>query len=286
MKIQWDNEAISSFVLWLDHTILSKGDAYVNFSSKIFPIDSPYTNFYMYGLPFRQIVADASITGAQIMSGIYVNGVYCNIGQSGIVDISYEKGHVYSTQNLNNARLSGNFAVKDFNVYLTSKQDYEILFETKYETRPKTSRALTGLAPDVVTYPVIFVKNMGSSNTPFALGGQETTTVRLRLSILADSQFGLDAVSSIIRDKKETYIPLISSNNMPFNNLGGAVGGRYSYNERAAASSSPYELFISRVDVSRFGSSAVNIANMNELTTDIFSTLIDVDLEAVRQPRL
>lgn len=287
MKVQFDNEAISSFILWLDHTILDKGDAYTNFGSRFFKLDSKYTNFYVYGLPFRQIVADSSITGAQIMSGIYVNGVYCGIGQSGLTEISYDKGHIYTTQNLNNAQLSGNFSVKDFNIYLTHQADYEILFETKYQTRPKTAKSFTGLAPNVITYPAIFVKNVGSFNKPFAFGGQETTTIRLRLAVLADSQFNLDAVSAIIRDRVETYVPLISSNNMPFNNLGGAVGGYYSYGQRVNhASTKPFDLYISKVDVSRLGSSAVNMTNMNELNSNVFSALIDVDLESVRQPRL
>lgn len=287
MKVQFDNEAVSSFILWLDHTILDKGEAFANFGSKLFKVDSQYTNFYVYGLPFRQIVADSSITGAQIMSGVYINGVYCNIGQSGIADISYDRGRIYTSQNLNSSIISGNFAVKDFNVYLTSKPDYQILFETKYETRPKTPRAFTGLAPNVVTYPAIFVKNIGSFNKPFAFGGQDATTIRLRLAVLADSQFNLDAVSAIIRDKVETYVPLISSNNMPFNNLGGAVGGYYNYLERVNhATTNPFDLFISKVDVSRFNSYTVNIANMTELNSDVFSALIDVDLESVRQPRI
>jgi hypothetical protein len=35
MKQQFDNQVISSFLMWFDHTLLEKGEAYYTVNSKI-----------------------------------------------------------------------------------------------------------------------------------------------------------------------------------------------------------------------------------------------------------
>ena len=73
MKPQVDNIVMSNMLLWLDTQILSKGEAFTNYSGNFYPVDSLVNGFYTYSLPVKQVLADSSIEGANILSGIYIN---------------------------------------------------------------------------------------------------------------------------------------------------------------------------------------------------------------------
>jgi hypothetical protein len=161
MKVQLDNILMSSMLMWMDHVILKKGEAYKNFSSQFYPVSNIYNGFYTYGLPFKQVVCDSSISGANILSGVYVNNNFKTIGQNNLTGISPQNGQVYFTSGQGTNNISGNYAVKDFNLYLTNQPEEEILFESQYQARPKTTQTPTGLAIEAITYPCIFLKNNG-----------------------------------------------------------------------------------------------------------------------------
>lgn len=283
MIAQLDNKVISSFLLWLDNTILTKGQAYTNWSSKFYKVSSPLTNYYTYALPFKQINADQSIAGANIMSGIYINGNFITAGQSGLLGINYNQGHVYFSQNVDNEILSGDYSVKDYSMALTSEPEEKLLFETKYFVKPKTSYQITGLAPSSITYPIMFVKNEGSENIPFAFGGTDTTEFYVRAVIISDSQFSLDAASSILRDKVRTFIPIIEPNEMPFNNYGDVNNNYYNYQELTQNKTN--SIFISKVSNSRVSYRSVIMNELKDLNPGIFPSIIDFDLQIVRNPR-
>ena len=73
MKAQFDNKVMSSLYLWFDHTLLKEGEAFTNYGSKFYPVNNLYQGYYTYGTPFRQFVADSSIDGATILSGVYLD---------------------------------------------------------------------------------------------------------------------------------------------------------------------------------------------------------------------
>ena len=74
MKPQYDNKLLSSFLLYLDNKILSKGEAFVNHSGLFYPVENFFNGYYTYAAPYKQIVSDASITGANKLTGIYLDG--------------------------------------------------------------------------------------------------------------------------------------------------------------------------------------------------------------------
>jgi hypothetical protein len=285
MKEQWDNKVLSSTLLWLDNTLLSDGEAFFNTGHNFYPIRSEYNGFYSYGLPFKQIVADASISGAIIMTGVYLNSNFITTGQSGLLDISYEHGQVYFNSDVGTA-LSGSFAVKEFNVSITELSEAELLFETKYQERPKTIQTATGLAPNVLTFPSVFLRNQASLNEPIAFGGQDITTLNVRAIVLADSQFNLDAVCSLLRDKVRTHIPIVEGSEMPFNAIGGYAGAVYNYTGLVANKEVSDQLFISRVDISRLGSQNAAMTELKKINPKVYPAIIDFELEAFRYPRL
>ena len=74
MKTQYENRVMSSFLLWFDHTLLDKGEAFTNHNSKYYPVTGSFAGYTTFGAPFKQFVTDSSITDATIASGAYVSG--------------------------------------------------------------------------------------------------------------------------------------------------------------------------------------------------------------------
>lgn len=278
MKAQLDNLLMSSMIMWIDNILLSNGEAYQNHSSKFYPISNIYNGFYTYGLPFKQIVYDSSITGANILSGVYVNNVFRIVGQGNLTGINPNNGQVYFTTNQNANTLSGIYSVKEFNVYLTNQPEEELLFETQYDVKPKVSQNPTGLAIESITYPCIFLKNNGGINEPFALGGQDNTTIEVRAVVLADNMFNLDAVCSILKDTARKYIPLINNNS--FNTFGSLNSGYFNYDSLTSSINLSNDAFyIEEVNISKI------FANLNSKNSRVFPAFVDFTLSNIRYPR-
>jgi hypothetical protein len=278
MKAQLDNVLMSSMIMWIDNTILKRGEAFQNYNSQFYPITNIYNGFYSYGLPFKQVVSDSSVSGANLLSGVYVNNSFITVGQSGLTGINPFQGQVYFTGNQAGKTLSGTYAVKDFNIYLTNQPEEELLFETEYKIRPKTSQNPTGLAIESITYPCIFLKNNGGTNEPFALGGQDQTMMEVRAVVLADNMFNLDAVCSLLKDTARKYVPLI--NNSPFNVFGALNSGYFNYNSLTSGINLSNDAFyITEVNISKI------FANLNTKNNQVFPAFVDFTLSNIRYPR-
>jgi len=278
MKPQLDNILMSSMIMWIDNILLSKGEAYQNYNSKFYPITNIYNGFYSYGLPFKQIVSDSSISGANILSGVYINNTFTSVGQNNLTGINPNLGQIYFTTNQNSNNLSGIYSVKNFNIYLTNQPEEELLFETQYDIRPKISQNPTGLAIESITYPCIFLKNNGGTNEPFAFGGQDNTIMEVRAIVLADNMFNLDAVCSLLKDTARKYIPLI--NNTPFNTFGAPTNGYFNYNSLISNINVSVDgFYIEEVNISKI------FANLNSKNNRVFPAFIDFKLSNIRYPR-
>jgi hypothetical protein len=224
MLYQYDNLATSSFLLWLDHEIIERGQAYTNYGTKLYRMPPNINGYVTYATPFSQLVSDTSIAGANVLTGLYLNNVFVTPGTSGFVGFNHSKGQAYfSTGLANSITVSGNYAIKDINITMPNIPDISVLFETKMGVRNKISanpNNSTGIGNSELTYPAIFCRNVGGENLPMAMGGIDETITEIELYIFADSQFLLDGVKSIIKDRRHDLIPLISANRMPFNNIG------------------------------------------------------------------
>ena len=153
------------------------------------------------------------------------------------------------------------------------------MFNTKIQLRPKTTQTEVGLAPEVQTYPAIYIKDNGGRNTPWAFGGMDLTTVSVRAVILGDSAFRLDAACSILKDLAYSQVALLEPEDLPFNAAGGCTGV-YDYTAIAASKSSFFD--IANVSVSKYIENRADYQNLNK---DVFSALVDFDLTNVRTPR-
>lgn len=285
MKTQYENRVLSSFLLWFDHHLLDKGDAFTNHGSKFYDVDGLYYGYNAYGAPFKQFVTDSSITNATVMSGVYVGGSssshFHQTGEANLVNINYDQGQVYFSESQGSDLVSGNYAVKDFNVYLTSKAEQELLFEDAIKLRSSTTQTETGLAPNAATYPAVFIKNNGGENEPWALGGEDVTKTNIRAVVMADSQFNLDALCSIFKDSARLSVPVFPDEKYPFDALGGLKSGVYNYNELSNGVAD--WVYLNNVEVSRF--SLGYMENLNNSNPDVFKAMIDFELEGYRSPR-
>ena len=283
MKAQYDNEIMSSFFLWFDHTLLKKGEAFTNYTSFFYDVNDLYQGYYTYGAPFRQFVSDSSILGASIMNDVLLNGVTTYRGQNNFQAINYSEGQVYFAAPVTspNTTLQGSYAVKDFNIFITNDLEEKLLFETQFALRNRTSVVAEGLPPEAMTYPAIFLKNNGGRNEPFEFGGGDLTHFDIRAIVLADSQFKLDAVASIFRDKAKTIVPLIPEIAMPFDTLGD-FSANVQYNYDALSANRGYT-FIENVYMSKVG--GLSYASKANVNPDVFSMIVDFELQEIRYPR-
>ena len=288
MESQYDNVGMSSFLLWLDHTLLSKGKAFTNTSSFFYDVNSLYNGYNTYGSPFRQFVADESIKnihGANIINSVNLNNSITVRGGSNFANINYDQGQVYFTSPVSNpdTTLSGDFAVKDFNTYITNDLEEKLLFETQFTVRNKTDLTAAGLPPSTMTYPAIFIKNNGSRNEPLAFGGTDQTETDIRAIVLSDDQYKIDAVGSIFRDRARTIVPVIPETGMPFNTLGD-FRDNVQYNYTGLSSQFPDSgVFIDNVYTSKIG--GVTYTQKTNINPDVFSMIIDFEVSDIRLPR-
>ena len=287
MKVQFENKVMSSLLLFVDHEVTQQGDAYTSHQSNFFKIDSLFSDYYVYATPFKQLVSDGGITGAStpnLLTGVYVDGDGpIGPGTSGLHSINHMQGQAYftgATDPMSGKTVSGRYAVKDFNVFLTSLPEEQLLFETKLVLNPKTSdiKVTTGVDSSSQTYPAIFIKDNGGRNEEFAMGGIEDTLINARAIILADSLFNLDAACGILKDTVRKKMSIIDQTDLNLNALGGYTGVTYNYTGVATGD----YCYIDDVTVSK------NIANRGDfqnLNPNVFSAFVDFELHSHRMPR-
>ena len=281
---------MSSLLLFVDHEITQKGEAYTNHQSNFFKIDSLFSDYYVYASPFKQLVSDVSVTGSSdpnLLTGIYVNGDGpIGPGTSGLHSINHMQGQLYftggnaATDPMVGKTVSGRYAVKDFNVFLTSLPEEQLLFETKLVLNPKTSdiKLTTGVDPATQTYPAIFIKDNGGTNEEFALGGVDNTIINARAIVLADSLFNLDAACGILKDSVRKKMSIINQADLNLNALGGYTGVTYNYTGVATGD----YCYIDDVRVSK---NVANRGDFQNLNPNVFSAFVDFELHNYRMPR-
>jgi len=283
MQPTFENQVISSFNLWLDNKILSNG-GYTNYSGTFYPIASPYSNYYAYGISMPQIVSDCGIAGANVITGVYLNNTFITTGQSGFVGIDYNRGYAYFSQNANSYVISGHFAVKEFNVKLTNDNEESLLMSTRYQIKPKYPQTPTGVPDATVLFPIVYVKNAGGVNKPFALGGQDTTNLDVRCIILADSLYSLHAVQSVLKDSARTPVALFDVSEQPYNAIGSLRSGSFNYTGLAYPKIDESNfMFIEEVRIPK--SSQTLTTNQKVLPSNVYFNFADFEISKVRSPR-
>lgn len=292
MILTFDHLLNSSLILWTRNLLENKGQCYSLGSGMFYDTQEVYGGRFSYSLPFKPLVADSSISGATVMTGIYLDNTFITTGVSGLTGIDYNRGAVYFISGITYAsnpahtRLSGNFSVSEFSYKLTNDPEENLLFETKYALKPKTNQTVTGLGPSDATFPVIFFKPNGGRNNVFALGGIEETINSFRLIILAESQYQLDGASCLIRDKTRAILPLLTGvSEMPFNAFGGFSGPIHNYNTTFTGKfSTSNSATINDVRITRIVGQG--LTELRKINPAVFAGLVDIDVSSIRRTRV
>lgn len=226
MKVAYQHEVTTSFVLWFDHFLLSKGNAYKNLTSQFYyQADSRFPENKIYASPHKQWVMDSSIDGANIPYGIYNNGAFIPRGTNGL-RLDFENGRAILDSTFSStANITGSFALKDFNVYVTDQNEEDLIIESNLKINSRFFRENTGIPPYDQVVPAIFISNEGSRNDPFAFGGEDKTTTYFKAAVIAENLYNLDGVLSIFNDANRTIFSKIDFKDHPMNEFGDLKNG-------------------------------------------------------------
>lgn len=224
MILTYDHLLVASFITWADNLLCTKGQAYKNQSSLLYPIKSDrQASKFVYASPFKPWVCDNSLSGVNIPSGVWDSQGNFLTRASGI-SINYEQGQIFSSVPLN-APLSGNFAVKDFNLMYTNEEEDDFIYQTKFVTKSKTNIQPTGIPDDTLTIPVIAFKYNPGQNEPWEFGGTQKTNSQFRLLVISGDSYLLDGALSIFRDSSKSIFYLLDNDQLPYNSLGDYKNG-------------------------------------------------------------
>ena len=117
MKPTFSHNVVNSFFLWFDNFLMTKGDAYKTYTTKLYsnPDFRLGNDKVAYSSPYKQWVYDKSITGATIPSGFTVNGTFLPTGTSGM-RIDFDNGRIIFNSGVpTNLNISGTYSVKEIN---------------------------------------------------------------------------------------------------------------------------------------------------------------------------
>lgn len=283
MKATYITNLMSSFYLWLDHEILYKGEAFTNYSGKLYNTEDP--NFYnssIYSSPFRQWVYDSSIPSVNIPSGIYVDNSFVGRGTNNL-SIDFNKGRgIFNNTTVTSDNVTANFSFKEYNLYYTDEREEKLLFEKAYNITPKVTQITGGLGYLDIPYPCIFIKHSNAENIPFAFGGEDSTETTVRCVVLASNSFSLDGAISILNDSARKVFPVLNSNDFPFNYLGDfKTGSSFNYVDLCKTQPASNLVYIDKVTVSK-----LDEIDNNKINKKCVGALIDFELSDIRTPRI
>jgi len=218
-------------MLWADHFITSKAEAYTNYTSTLYPNTSDdrlAAGLVSYSSPHKQWVYDSSIEGANIPTQILDNGSPINRGDHNLM-FDFDNGRVImdSTFPANKTTLQGSYAVKDFNFYITNQTEEQLIVESKFDTNGRFKQELAGIAPYKQVVPAIFVNPELSENEPYAFGGEDKTTTSIRCVIFADNTYQLDGALSVFADAKNEVFAKLNFEDYPLNEYGDVIDFNY-----------------------------------------------------------
>lgn len=272
MTPQFAHLLTSSFLQWFDYTLVNGGQAFSNYGGKFYEMkDDRLANHSVYSLPFGQIVHDSSIAGAQIPSGVYVNGVFTPRGTNGL-QIDFQRGRAIFDGGNGGLNVSGDIAIKEFDVSYAIAPEETILLSNTHSLRPKIGFPITGLAGNQLIFPAIFISKLKSDFAPFELGVHANlNTSHYRCLVLAENDWQLDGLDSVFTQQKNAYIPLI--NTTPFNFYGDLKNSGYNYQQILTDSTPDSLVFIKDVSFTKYSNRVNELVNPLVLMAVIQFTL-------------
>ena len=281
MKPQYQHELMTSFMLWFDNHLLNKGEAYSNQTGTLYYFnDSRLPDGYKaYASPYKQWVTDSSIVGS-------VNPViptsFMGSGRADDIIFDFENWRIIETGNNfgTNETITGTFAVKDFNIYLTNDTEEDLILENKFQLNSRYNQTESGVEPYDQMTPAIFLSSETMRNEPFAFGGEDITRNNIKAVVLAENNYQLDGVLSIFADTARKTIVKIPFTGHPATEYGDLKNGSYDYTTVSSSYNSNNPYYIDDVTVSKFSERA-----QQQVPGEIKVGFMDFEVATSRFPR-
>jgi len=210
-----DHKITSSFLEWFEYTLLQKGQAYKNIETDLYPMqDARINSMDTFSAPCYQWVHDQCISGAVVPTA----------SELGVPHLDYRNGRTIG------GAPSGpvQYAIKDFNIYLTTLPEEALVLENKpnfranpYYIEPK------GLEADQIIAPCIFIRPKMRKSEPLCLGGLNSQIYNFDAIIFSDDEWSLHGVGSIFLEHKDAVFPFFDET--PLNYFNDYKTGGYCY---------------------------------------------------------
>ena len=299
MKEQFDHLLQSSFYLWFDDRLTRRSEAYSQpIHGQDFDVvvrgpegaglDVP-ENYDAYYCADRQLVAN----GASEPSGVYIDGAFVPQKDAtyGLI-IDHNEGRVLVKGkdsggiDLINKNISGHFKRKEINVYITNETEEQLLLQNDFILsdvvgEPTYLKQQAELGDKKYSLPAAFISLNSSSNEPWAFGGVDDTRTVIRVVLITDSNYSLDATLSLFRDAQKTQFEMVEFEDFPFGEFYHVKNFPYSYPDFIKNKKGPrFPAFIDRVIVSKlFDRSGTQIPQGLRIG------FIDFEISSIRKPR-
>lgn len=236
MNIQLEHKIFSSFKEWFEHSLLNECQAFQNKTTPLYPMVDTKTNLQTYSAPYYQWVFDASVSGASIPTA---SGL-------GVPIVDYMNGRTISGAPTGQV----SYAIKDFNIYTTTKSDAKLIFEGKFNERANpVSRPLTSGTPaGQIVAPCIFLKTESFDTKPHTFGGQICEKLNFSAIIISDDEFKGYGVGTFFGKKRNAVFPYFDDT--PLNYYGDYKSGvQYNYRNKVNANKTQDRyVFVNRAD--------------------------------------
>lgn len=275
---QFQHKLTNSFMLWFDNYLLTKGEAFTNTTGNFYNYTDPRIGsaYKAYGSPYKQWVADSSVAGANIPSGVYVGGSFS--GRNDGVILDFDNGRALLETSSTSLNVTGSFAVKDFNIYYSNETEEDLIVENKYMVNSRIpSISQSYIDPYDQAVPAIFLSLASMDNRGFALGGLQETSVRGNAVVLAENPYQLDGVLSIFADSKDEAFNAIPMTGNPFNEYYDLKNGVYSYTDLKNQYADGKPFYINESTTSKLTDKA-----RKSLANDLYVGFIDFDIQQHR----
>ena len=286
MKPTFTHNVINSFFLWFDNFLITKGDAYKTYTTKLYNYQDARlgADKVVYGSPYKQWVYDKNITGATIPSGFTINNQFVPTGTSGM-KIDFDNGRIIFNSGVStDLNVTGTYSVKEVNSYITDQPEDNLIIENKFVTNSRFTVSENYIAPYNPVTPCIFASIETAHNTAFAFGGEDETKCVIKVVAFCENLYQLDGVLSIFGDSYNEIFSLIPMTGHPlgeFNELKtGVYPTGYNYKNLSNAYNSQ-TLFISHVETSKIRDSVIK-----ELNPILHIGFLDFEIKTYRYPRL
>ena len=286
MKPTFTHNVINSFFLWFDNFLMTKGDAYKTYTTKLYNYEDLRLGGgkVVYGSPYKQWVYDKNITGATIPSGFTINNQFVPTGTSGM-KIDFDNGRIIFNSGVSTSlNVTGTYSVKEVNSYITDQPEDNLIIENKFVTNSRFTVSENYIAPYNPVTPCIFASIETAHNTAFAFGGEDETKCIIKVVAFCENLYQLDGVLSIFGDSYNEIFSIIPMTGHPlgeFNEMKtGAYPTGYDYKNLSNTYNSQ-TLFISHVETSKIRDSVIK-----ELNPILHIGFLDFEIKTYRYPRL